>query len=190
MSILTDKELNEKKEGSKQTPPSIDKKTTAKSDKKPAVEYECGWAPAGKSSTCFEHMYEGKLYKFDIELNNKRYKVPSGMKADELKALREVLLLNGFKDVTVCQKAQVFDKVKAKYIYRAVHPEHASKNRINGNLSLVLQNDEGQPMYNDKGEQITKQVTIVEGVVTTDDEMVYEALLKAGFVNAGKAEKK
>ena len=46
--------------------------------------------------------------------------------------------------------------------------------------------ERNQPENDKNGKQIFKQVSIVNGIVTVDDEKIYEALLRAGFYSGHK----
>jgi hypothetical protein len=194
--ILTKKEL--KKEPvdsgsikSKESPNKTLKKI--KESKNIEVKFECGWAPGGKSNICFLHTYENIEYKYELELNNKIYILDNKLKDEVKKRYREALRANGFQDITIIKSGAIFDKKKKEYIYKAYHPEHTENRPINGNIPLILIDDDGNFMTykqgNKKGQQIIKQVVIKNGIVETDNQMVYEALLKAGFYSAGKTEK-
>lgn len=187
--IYTKEEIKEKVEK-----PSPIKEKEKKEKKEIKMEFECPFAPGGEGSVSFVHIYEGKEYTYNLKLNNKRYVLPKDLKENDIKRYRKALLDNKFMDVTVIDAGFVsFDKEKKEYVYTLVHPEHTQRNRINANIALVLQDNNGRPVIYDKGpdkgKQMVKQVTIVEGIVKTDDVLVYEALLKAGFYSGGKKEK-
>lgn len=193
--VLTKEEL--KKEESVKAPSS--KKTTKV--KKPvevkSVEvkkdiqerFECGFAPGGNSNIAFIHKYQGVDYKYDLKLVNRIYILPKGVIGEERLRLRAALKANGFADITVIKSGAIFDKQKGTYIYTVMHPDHTSRNRVNGTISLALMGDNGKPMFDPEGKQIAKQVTIQNGIVKTEDKDIYKALLTAGFVSGGKIEK-
>jgi len=158
----------------------------------PDIHFECAYAPMGKSNIAFEHTFEGKLYIYNLTLENKIYTFPKDIDQNEKKRTRAALKANGFVDVTTIEAGVQFEKKTGKLIYNVMHPEHTQKNRINGSVSLVLVDENNKPMYYEKGpkkgQQVSEQVNIIEGKVTTLDPKIYEALLKAGFYNAGKIE--
>jgi hypothetical protein len=154
--------------------------------KKNPIKFECGFAPGGCSNTVLKHRYEGKDYTYNISMENKIYILPSGLSKEETKRYRKALMDNNFIDVTVNTGVK-FDPETGDYIYKAMHPEHTERNRINATMGLSLYED-GKPVLDDKGIQKSKQISIVDGLVVTSDKMVYEALIKAGFLHAGRIE--
>jgi len=206
--VLTQEEIE--KDGGLVPPSIVEDQTDEKSDKdpgkeldkesikeipkktKPDIHFECSYAPMGISNIAFDHVFEGKKYNYKLQLENKIYVLPKNLDETEKKRTRAALKANGFIDVTVIQAGAKFDKKTGKLIYNVMHPEHTSKNRINGSISLVLVGDDNKPMFHkkgpQKGQQVVEQVNIIEGKVTTLDPKIYEALLKAGFYNAGKIE--
>ena len=168
--------------------PSLKKKTVKEKKQDVGLKYECGFAPLGNAKIAFVYKHEGVERKYNLDLINKIYTIPKDLTEKELVILKKALKANDFKDITVLNSGIVFDKQKGKYIYKAVHPDYTDKNRINGTISLVLLADNGKPMADKDGKQIIKQVTILEGIVITEDEKVYTALLKAGFRSLGKKE--
>lgn len=194
--ILTKKEIN--KEGQDNASPvknekKVEKKIEVKKPQDIDVKFECGFALAGDSTVAFRHEWEGKEYRYELELKNKIFILPKDLSKEDKRRYRAALKANNFMDVTVIEAGASFDAEKKQYVYSVMHPEHTSRNRINGTISLVLLDDAGRPMFYAKGEkkgqQITEQVTIIEGKVKTDNPLVYEALLRTGFYSAGKIEK-
>ena len=51
-----------------------------------------------------------------------------------------------------------------------------------------MTDDQDRPMYDEKGKQITEQVEIQNGLVKTYNKDIYQALVRAGFLDAGKVE--
>lgn len=197
--ILTNKELKSKGEPEKaplsntKTPkPSkaIKEAGQKKEAVNPDIKFECGFAPGGKSNVSFVHKYEGIEYNYELNLNNKIFDFPKGLKKEDAKRFRKALIDNDFIDVTRSRKGVVFNKQTGEYIYKAVHPEHSDRNRVQGNIGLVLFGDNGKPMLDALGKQITETVGIENGLVKTDKKEIYESLLKAGFRDAGKEEKR
>jgi len=191
--VVTKKELKKstKKEGSvKQALPS--KKKVEK--KSVSIRFTCPYTVMGKSNTTITHVYDGKEYEYQIEMMNRVYTLPEGLKGKDLERYKLALKSHGFIDTTRSESdAIVIDDSTKEYIYKVVHPEHTERNRINGTIGLALQDNNGRPISHEKGklkgQQIIKQVEIENGLVTTEDKLVYEALLKAGFYGAGKIEK-
>jgi len=179
--VITQKEL--KREESKKAP-LVEKKIESKVQQD--VLFECGWAPLGKSNIAFKHVYESVSHSYNLDLVNKIFTMPKDLTDKDKLRYRAALKANGFRDVTIAVKGISYDKAKGKYVYKVVHPDHAVKNLVNGSIGLVMIGDNGKPMYDDKGKTITKQVNIVNGIVTTEDELVYAALLKSGFNDLGK----
>lgn len=157
-----------------------------KAKEKTSVQFECGFAPNGSSNTVIVHKYEGKEYTYNISMENKIYIIPEKLSEEEKKRTRAALLDNNFIDVTVNEGVQ-FNPETGDYIYKAMHPEHTERNRINATMGLTLY-ENGKPVLDEKGHQISTQVEILNGLVTTTDKQVYEALIKAGFLHAGRIE--
>ena len=145
------------------------------------VQFECPYAPMGASNTVL--VYKGKKEKkFEIKMMNKIFEIPKNMKEEEKEILRQLLIDNGFKDITEIHPGVVYDKKKKNYTYAAVHPEHTSQHPITGNISLVMLDDNNKPIIDkETGKQITEQVAVIDGLVKTDDKGIYQALLRAGF---------
>lgn len=189
--ILTKQELDS--QGAKKAPSVKTKKRVLKEIENVEVKFECPFAPLGKSKISFLHTYEDEQIKYELDLDNKIYTLPSDLKKEDKKRYRKALRDNGFMDVTKINAHVIYDDKKKKYIYMAMHPEHTERNPVNGPIALVLKNDDGMPMYYEKGpnkgKQIIEQVNIINGKVKTDNPMIYEALLEGGFYSAGKIEK-
>jgi len=190
--VLTKEDM--KKQGSQKKAPPVASKAEAKQEKEVKknvdVEFECGFAPAGNSNIAFIHKYQGVDYKYELKLKNKIYILPKDLKEEDVQRYRTALKDNGFMDVTVIKGGAHFSKKKGVFLYSVMHPEHTSRNPINGNIALVLQDDNGRPLIDEKTLKTkSKQVTIINGKVTTDDPLIYEALIRAGFYSAGKKEK-
>lgn len=161
--------------------PSSGKKSKVKKAKgKVEVKFECGFAQPGESTVAFTH----KDKTFNLSLKNKIWILPDTFDDTEKAVYREALLANGFMDVTVNHGIK-FDKETGKCTYKAMHPDHTDKNRINATIGLNLIGDDGKPIYDKNGQQKTAQATICEGIVITQDKLIYEALIKAGFYHAG-----
>ena len=43
------------------------------------VKFECGFAPPGKSAVAVDHSYGGKIYKYQLELENKIFVLPDDL---------------------------------------------------------------------------------------------------------------
>jgi len=152
--------------------------------KKSPVKFECGFAPPGNSTVSFNHIYMGDTETYNLSLENKIWIMPETYSDEEKKRYRKALLDNNFQDVTVNISA-MFNKQTGKTTYKAMHPEHTDRNRINATIAVVLRDGSGSPALEPSGTQKTAQATILEGIVKTDDKMVYDALIKAGFYDAG-----
>ena len=199
--VLTADEIE--KEGG-QVPPIIDEPEkdfeettntkTAPIEKKKDIEceFECTFAPMGNSNVAFDHVFEGKKFKYQLSLKNKIFILPKDLTTDEQRRYRAALRDNGFVDVTVIKAGAVVDPESKKLIYHVIHPEHNRRNRINGSIALVMVDDNNKPMYHQtgpkKGQQMIEQVNIIEGKVSTEKKQIYEALLRYGFHSAGKDE--
>jgi len=160
---------------------------------KPNAVYECNFAPMGECNVTIIYKQDGREFIKELSLVDKRYKIPEELPEEEKVFFRKALIANNFTDVTVLDAGTSYDKDQAKLIYKVVHPDQAERNNINGSISLVLLDDNGAPMYHkngeSKGKQIQKQVVITNGKVFTDDKLVYEALLRAGFKHSGTVPK-
>lgn len=167
---------------------------TVKIRKKKVVKnrtFECPFAPMGKSGTAIESMVQrgGTTVKlsYSISLMNKQYVVPDDIKGQELEDLLFCLKNNGFVDVTTIPKKGVkYVKETNKYKYFAVHAMHTPKRPINGNIALVKRDENGREQVDKNGNQVTEQITIVDGTAVTNDKGIYEALIAAGFLPGGK----
>jgi hypothetical protein len=191
MGVVTESELKEKKkkaEGSKT--PSASKKDTP--EKKPEIsyKYECLMAPAGKSKIAFNHMYEGKRYKYSFALDNKVYTIPENTKEEDRKRISKALIDNGFINVSKSSYKPVFNKDTSQWVYKAVHPEHCERNRINGTIALKILDKNGELVFTKEGKPKITQPRIIDGVIETDDELEYLAAIRAGFMDYGKREVK
>ena len=170
--------------------PSDKKEPTKKKKKEPVkVKFECPYAPMGNAKTVIKFKQPSKKQKdiiYEISLENKIYVLPDNLSEDEGKMLREALKQNGFRDVTKNKSGVKYDKKKQKYTYSVIHPDHSELRPINGNISLPMVDERNEPKNDKNGKQIFKQVSIVNGIVTVDDEKIYEALLRAGFYSGHK----
>ena len=184
--IVTQRDIDQK-EG--ETPP-VDVKEKPKKTKKPVnPKFECPFAPMGKSNTVIRFNNPSKDQKdmtYQISMVNKIYTMPNDLSENENKMLREALKQNGFRDVTKNNSGVKYDKKKQKYTYTVIHPDHSELRPVNGNISLAMVDERNKPIFKKDGKQIYKQVSIVNGIVTTDDEQIYEALLRAGFYSGHK----
>ncbi len=153
--------------------------------KKP-VKFECGYASNGSTNTVIIHKYEGKEYTYNIAMENKIYILSDKLSKEEKQRYRTALLDNNFIDITVNTGVK-FDQETGDYTWKVMHPEHTERNRINANIGMNLY-ENGKPVLDDDGNQKSKQVEICEGLVKTTDKLVYEALIKAGFLHAGRKE--
>lgn len=160
------------------------KKTATKTPKKGPVKFECGFAMPGDSTVAFDYKYNGTTETYNLSLKNKIYILPEKLTKEEVKKYRAALIANNFQDVTVNISA-VFDKQTGKTTYKAMHPEQTDRNRINATIAVILKNAAGKPELDGKGHNKVAQVTILEGIVKTDDVRVYDALIKSGFYDAG-----
>lgn len=194
-SILTHEDI-EQAEGVT-LPPEKDKEEKKKDSpkdktekkKKIKVQFECPFAPMGEANTVirFKHPSQDKKdIEYKIPLNNKLYTMPDDLSEEEEKMLRTALEQNGFRDVTTIHAGMKYEPEKQKYTYSVVHPEHTERNPVNGNISLAMVDEKNRPICGNDGKQISKQVAIIDGVVKTDDEQIYEALLRAGFYSGHK----
>lgn len=206
-SIMTADEFDklqekEEQDKSKSKKPKAEKPAkTIKEIQAVEMKFECSFAPMGESNVAISYKHKGDLEEslYELKLQNKIFIIPVDSKKDkeeqkiETNRYREMLRANSFMDVTVLEAGGIFDEVKKEYVYKVVHPEHTERNRINGSITLVLLDDQGNAMYYDKGnlkgQQIAKQVNIINGMVETDDPQVYDALLKAGFYTSAQIEK-
>jgi hypothetical protein len=203
--ILTQSELDQQTdlmEGTETSPP-IEPEVKSKGKKKkeePAVPvtpiepevkksidriFECPFAPLGEANISIVHNFEGSQNAYKLKLKDKCYTVFGDMEAGEKRKLVAALEKEGFRDITVSNVPAPYVFEPGELIYRMRHPEFTEKSRLNGSIGLVLVGDDGQPMLDKDGKQITKNVTMSGGIVTTDDKLVYEALLKAGFYGGG-----
>jgi len=182
-----------------QVPPIINESDDVIEEKKPEkkkedfeCEFECTFAQLGNSNVAFEHVFEGKKYRYQLSLKDKIFILPKDLSKDDQKRYRAALRDNGFVDVTVIKSGATVDPESKKLIYHVMHPEHNRKNRINGSIALVMVDDNNKPMYYKtgakKGQQMVEQVNIIEGKVSTEKKQIYEALLRYGFYSAGKYE--
>ena len=160
------------------------KKAVKKTPKKSPVKFECGFAPPGDSTVAFDHEFQGKAYNYNLALNNKIWIMPEKYSDEDKKRYRAALLDNNFQDVTVNISA-VFNKQTGKTIYKAMHPEHTDRNRINCTTAVVLRDESGNPELEKNGLQKVEQVTILEGIVKTGNRQIYDALIRSGFFDAG-----
>lgn len=160
------------------------KKVVKKTPKKSPPQYECGFAPPGNSTVSFNHTYMGITETYNLSLENKIFIIPEKFSDEEKKRYRAALLANNFRDITVNHSA-VFNKQTGKTTYKAMHPEHTDRNPINATTAVVLRDSAGNAILENNGTQKIEQVTILNGIVKTDDVKVYEALIKSGFYDAG-----
>lgn len=169
--------------------PSDKKKPDKKKLKSVKIQFECPYAPMGKANTVIRFKQPSENQKsimYEIPLINKLYTMPDNLSENEKTMLRTALKQNGFRDVTTIEAGVTYSKKKQKYTYSVVHPEHTNTNPINGNISLAMVDEQNRPISGEDGNQIFKQVSIVDGIVKTDDEKIYEALLRAGFYSGHK----
>lgn len=160
------------------------KKVVKKIPKKNPPKFECGFAPPGNSTVSFNCDYLGKTYTYNLSLENKIFIIPEKFTDEEKKRYRAALLANNFRDITVNHSA-VFNKQTGKTTYKAMHPEHTDRNPINATIAVVLRDNAGRAILDKNEMQKIEQVTIINGIVKTGDIKVYEALIKAGFYDAG-----
>lgn len=158
-----------------------DKKEQKAEQAKICKTFECSFAPLGESSVAFVHEYQGVKKNYNLKCVDKIYTLPEGLEAEDEKRIRKALRDNGFVETTIIQAGVKFDIQKGKYRYRLTHPEQTERNNVNGTIGLVLLDESDRPMFDKDGKQKTAQVTILNGRAETDDKLIYEALLKAGF---------
>lgn len=159
-------------------------KSKKKTSKKVKVQFECPYAPMGEANTVIRFKnpsLDKKDITYQIPLNNKLYTMPDDLSEEEKEMLRTALIQNGFRDVTTIEAGVTYNKEKQKYTYSVIHPDHSERNPVNGNISLAMIDEKNRPVCGEDGKQIFHQVTILDGVVKTDDEKIYDALLQAGF---------
>lgn len=180
--IVTYEELEKKKETKKE------KKKEIKKDVKKNVQFECSFAPMGDAKTVISYKLGDKTITKELVLHNKIYEFPKDLNDEESKILRKALVNNGFVDVSVFESAK-YEKEKKQYVYSAMHPDHSNQDPINANISLPICDNEGKKMYGPDGNQIFRQVAVLNGLVKTDDKSIYQALIKAGFKSCFAQEK-
>lgn len=111
-----------------------------------------------------------------IKLKDGIFEIPSswvkGKKAIYRKSLLDAGLLEEatFKDGTTKKKAPA-----KKFTYFAGHPDNQDDNKMSGKTVIAV-----------KGEDI--DLEIVEGVITTTDKKIYDALIKKGYYEAKQPE--
>jgi len=186
--ILTQSELDQQTETTEETvtnpSPSIEPEPIKPEVKKPIDRiFECPFAPLGEANISIVHNFEGRRNSYQLKLVDKCYVVKAD--ADNKREIIAALEKEGFRDVTVSNAPAPFVPVPSDLIYRMRHPEYTDGCKLNGSIGLVLVGDDGQPMLGEDGKQVTKNVKMINGIVTTDDKLVYEALLKAGFFGGG-----
>jgi len=184
--IVTQEEL--KKEKEKKEPK---KKKEEKETKKATgtVQFELPYAPMGNAKTVIQYKFGSEKVKKELKLYNKLYKFPDGLNKKESAVLRQALLDNGFVDISKFDVGTVYNEKEKKYTYSAIHPEHTTRNPMNGNISLAMIDEDGSKMYDKDGKQICKQVSMINGTIKTDDKAIYQALLRAGFRSGYKTVK-
>lgn len=160
------------------------KKVVKEQSEKQPMKFECGYAPPGSSTTTIVH--DGQTY--NLALDNKIWIMPEDFEPEKVERYRTALLANNFLDITV-NIGVVFDAQTGEKTYKAMHPEHTERNRINATIALNLVDDNGKQIIDNNGMAKTAQVTINQGVVVTNEKLVYEALIRAGFVHVGITEK-
>jgi hypothetical protein len=185
--ILTQEELDQQTETKEEAETSlpIESSVTSKPETKEPIDriFECPFAPLGESNISIVHNFEGQRNSYQLKLVDKRYVVKAD--ASNKRELVAALEKEGFRDVTVSNAPAPFVPEVGDLIYRMRHPEYRDNSKLNGSIGLVLVGDDGQPMLDAEGKQVTKVVKMIGGIVTTDDKLVYEALLKAGFFGGG-----
>lgn len=197
---MTAEELEREKTPAKPKTSGNKKTGSKKNTAKPKVVFAAPYAQMGEARITLIGKYEGEeiVYK-NKKLINGKFEIPKNITPNqgekpgkEYVKMRSILQQNGFVDVTKTKGGKI-DKVKNKYIYKAVHPEQTDNNNINGKISMVLKDDQGQNLFyksgKNKGKQITKEVTLINGVAVTDDADVYQALIRSGFYEIGKTVK-
>lgn len=187
--VVTKKELEKEKGDSKKSPASSPEKKEESKVENPVYQFECTFAQGGKSRVSFNHVYLKKEYSYKIELDNRVYTLPEFLGSQDINRYRKALTANGFVEITKSIKPpKIPEKKTGKYIYKAIHPEHNSKNRMNCSLGLVMVDDEGNSLFDKDGKQVTEKVEVENGMVQTSIKGIYQALIKAGFLDAGKTE--
>ena len=157
--------------------------------KKTPVKFECGFAPAGNSTVSFVHKFKGDEHTYNLNLENKIFILPDKLDDKETERYRAALTANNFIDVTV-NIGRSYNKSTGKYTYKAMHPEHTDRNRINCTMGITLLDDKNKPVVDKNNQLKTQNVNIVEGLVVTGDKTVYNALIQYGFYDAGTKEAK
>lgn len=177
-------EKEQKKEAPKEK---IVRRMEKKKDRVP-LEYELPRAPNGKCTIAIQYMQNGQSKSKELTLINKKYSIPEKFKKEEKLAWRSILLSEGFIDSTVVKSGSVkVENDTGKITYFAMHPDHHDiHNPIFGTIGLVMKDDTGKDLYDKDGKQISKQLTIKNGLVKTDDKEVFNAVIKAGFHELGK----
>lgn len=188
--IVTKKEL-EREKGALEPPDPVKTKSSKKiapKEEQVVYQFECPFAPNGKSRVSFDHEYQGQKYKYIVELENKVYTLPEFFGPQDVTRYRKALIDNNFVEITKSRKGVIKEKKTGKYIYKAVHPEHTMDNRINRTIAMVIFDDQDRPIYDKDGKQKTEQVEIINGLVKTYNVGIYQALIRSGFLDAGKVE--
>ena len=113
---------------------------------------------------------DNKSITTEIELNDSIFTIPDSWSEKKKNAYKEAFIKAGFENVSHAKP-----KKEESNLYFAYHPDNKEDEKVNGIISVTVAKKE-------------IELECVDGIVTTDNKKVYNALLKKGYAGAKPAE--
>ena len=130
--------------------------------------------PIQGESSIFLNVGEKKPVR--IKLKDGAFTLPTTWEKSKKNIYRQALLYAGLLEEAVFKEGVLKKKAAAKkFTYFAGHPDNQDNNKMSGKTVITI-----------KDENI--DLEIVEGIITTDDKKVYDALIKKGYYEAKQPE--
>ena len=132
-------------------------------------------APMGEATATVRCDFD-KSGKMVFKLKDGIFTLPKSWGKDRKAKVKKLLLDDGWEDASYIDGKPVTPpKPEKKYTYFAGHPENTDTSRVEGNVGVSV-----------LGEDV--QLECIDGVITTENQDIYTALLGAGFYEAKSAE--
>lgn len=110
-----------------------------------------------------------------IKLTDGKIEIPGSWKSRKKDIYKKTLIAAGFENVSYMPDGKEKIKVIKEFTYFAGHPDNKDDEKINGKIAIKV-----------KGEKLN--LDVVNGIVTTEDKVIYNTLLRKGFYEAKSAE--
>lgn len=167
MSVLTSGQFFKKQE-SGSTVYSTNKSVPTKKISTKDIQYRYRFEPAPMGESTAFTVYNDKEVK--IKLVNGIFDIPMDWSITKKDLYVKMFKALNWMDVSVQSedRKEKIKKLKQPMIYFAGHPDNTRDMMISGNLTITIGKKE-------------IQLACKEGMITTDNKLIYQALLKQGF---------